>query len=230
MAIEAVLFDYGQTLVTFEFPRAELLAVLERARPWLGASAPSAEWLMFHVLQPLEAGLESFGEDEVDYAAYYAAAWRRVGLNPSPEVLDRILDLEQQCWDRAVEVAPGALGLLDRLRARGIRTGLASNAPFPPALLARQVNGNGIGQRMDVVVFSSAVGRRKPAPELYQAALDQLGVAPAHALYVGDKVREDYEGPRAIGMEAVICTQLSATAVPAPVPSIGRLEDLEGLL
>ena len=230
MATEAVLFDYGLTLVTFEFPRDCLLRVLQQARTWLGDASPSADWLLFHVLHPLEDELEGLGEDEVDYLEVYERAWRRVGLEPGRDVLYRILDGEQLCWDRAVQVVAEALSVLDALRGRGVKTALASNAPFPPEMMTRQVTGNGIGERMDAVVFSSMIGRRKPAPELYRTALDALAVRPERALYVGDRQREDYDGPRAIGMRALLCTA-NARTVPAPgTPSIDSLHQLLDLL
>jgi len=88
MRTEAILFDYGLTLVAFEYPTQGLLGVLETVRPWLGPDPPSAEWLMFHVLHPLEQDLEDFGsDDEVDYLAFYERAWRRAGLDVPAEVL-----------------------------------------------------------------------------------------------------------------------------------------------
>ncbi len=231
MRTEAILFDYGLTLVTFEYPTACLLEVLEVIRPWLGAEPPSADWLKFHVLHPLEADLDGFAsDDEVDYLDFYERAWRRAGLVVPKETLYRILDLEQQCWDRSVRIAPGALDVLDRLRAGGRRTGICSNAPFPAEMMLRQLRGNGIGERMDTVVFSSAVGRRKPAPEPYLAALEELGLPAAAVLFVGDKVREDYDGPRALGMRAVLCSDLARTAPPAGIPVIQSLAGLEAIL
>jgi HAD superfamily hydrolase (TIGR01509 family) len=231
MRTRAVLFDYGLTLVTFEYPTQCLLEVLEEARQWLGAGAPTAEWLLFHVLHPLEEELSRFGdEEEIDYLPFYQQAWKRAGLDPDPEILYRILDLEQRCWDRAVQVAPGALELLDRLRHRGLLIGICSNAPFPPEMMRRQVDGNGIGPRMDAVIFSSDIGKRKPAPEPYRAALTELGVEPGSTLFVGDRLREDYEGPRALGMRAVLCTAFAREEVPTGVATVGQLAELEDLL
>lgn len=225
--LRGVLFDYGLTLVTFIYPRAELLCVLDQVRPWLGPAAPDAETLMREVLEPLEEDLEGIGEDEVDYLSFYECAWRRAGFDVQGETLYRILDLEQRCWDRSVSLAPDALRTLERLRARGLRTAVASNAPFPPEMLHRQVRAIGVAERVDAVVFSSEVGRRKPAPELYQAALDRIGVAAVEALYVGDRTVEDYEGPRRLGMRAVLCTALARQPVDEAVPTIARLGDLE---
>lgn len=230
VTIEAVLFDYGLTLVTFEFPRACLLRVLESYRPRLGPATPDAEKIMREVLEPLEADLEGYGEDEVDYMDFYDRAWRRAGIEAPRELLYELLDHEQRCWDAAVRLAPAALQTLDRLRRRGFRTAVASNAPFPPELMRRQLEGNGIAERLDAIVFSSEVGRRKPAPELYQAALDKLQVRPERALYVGDRYAEDYEGPRRLGMQALLCTALARQPAPDGVPTIATLAELEDRL
>lgn len=228
--VRAVLFDYGLTLVTFTFPRAGLMQVLERVRPWLGADAPDAQTLMRDVVEVIESELPTSGKDEIDYMDLYDRAWRRAGLDVPRRTLYRILDLEQQCWDRAMRVAPDALEALDRLRARGLRTAVVSNAPFPPEFMHRQTRLSGIAERVDAVVFSSEVGRRKPAPELYLAALDRLGAEPAETLFVGDRVLEDYDGPRRLGMHAVLCTALAREQVRDGVPTILRLADLDEYL
>ena len=83
---------------------------------------------------------------------------------------------------------------------------------------------------LDAVVFSSDVGRRKPAPEVYRAALDALGVDARHVLFVGDRVREDYEGPRAAGMRAVIFTAHAEEPPPYGVPAVASLKEVPRLL
>ena len=232
--VDAVLFDYGRTLVTFDYPTEELLDVLRRFRPRieqaLGATAPTAEAILKDVLMPLEELVESPGEDEVTYADVYRATWRSAGLDLPDDLLHEILDEEQLCWDRAVVVDPDALQVLSWLGARGIKRGVCSNAPFPPEMMLRQVQSNGVGELVDSVIFSSQFGRRKPAPEIYRAALEAVGVAADRALFVGDRVREDYEGPRSVGMRAVICTAHAAQLPPDGVPTITSLSDLPGLL
>ncbi len=227
---QAVLFDYGLTLVAFDFPRSCLLATLEEFRGEIGraagVAAPAAEALLRDVLEPIEERLPHFGEDEVDYLAFYSDAWRAAGLELPPGLLYRVLDAEQRCWDRAVSVAPGLFEGLERLRALGLKLAICSNAPFPPEMMTRQVESLGIARLMDAVVFSSEIGRRKPAPELYLAALERLGIAPGSALYVGDRPREDYEGPRRLGMRAVLCTALARAPIPPEVPAISSLAEL----
>jgi HAD superfamily hydrolase (TIGR01549 family) len=234
MHSDAVLFDYGRTLVTFTYPTEDLLDVLERFRPHIGqatgAGAPSADALLRDVLMPLEEHIESPGEDEVAYEDVYREAWRRAGLDLPDDLLHDILDQEQQCWDRAVRVDADALQLLSWLGEQGIKRVVCSNAPFPPEMMLRQVSSNGIGKLMDSVVFSSQFGRRKPAPEIYLAALDSVGATAGRALFVGDRVREDYEGPRSVGMRAVICTAHAAELPPKGTPTIATLAEVPALL
>jgi HAD superfamily hydrolase (TIGR01509 family) len=229
-----VLFDYGRTLVTFSYPTEELLEVLQEFRPRieaaLGVPAPDADAILRDVLLPLEEYISSMSEDEVDYMDVYRSAWERAGLKLPEPLLHQILDAEQMCWDQAVVLDPDALQVLSWLEAHGIKRGICSNAPFPPAMMRRQVETNGIAERVDAIVFSSEIGRRKPAPELYLAALDALATAPERTMFVGDRVREDYEGPRALGMRAVVLTAHAEEPPPEGVPTIASLTELPGLL
>jgi len=232
--VEAVLFDYGRTLVTFEYPKGRLLEVIERFRPAIseaiGVPAPQAEKIMEDVLLPLEAVIESPDEDEVSYVDVYSGAWSRAGMELPGALLYEILDAEQQVWDEVAQVDADAPPVLGWLRDRGIKLAVCSNAPFPPEMMLRQVEKNGIAALMDAAVFSSRLGRRKPAPEVYRATLQAVGIEAERALFVGDRAREDYEGPRSVGMRAVICTAHAAEPPPDGIPTIASLKDLPGIL
>jgi len=232
--VDGVLFDYGQTLVTFAYPKEELLEVIRNFRPTieeaLGTPAPPAEVILENVFMPLERYVSSENEDEVDWLEVTKASWEGAGL-PLPEgLLYEIVDAEQSCWDRIVRVDDDAVSILTLLRSRGIRCAICSNAPFPPEMMRRQVQANGIGALMDGIVFSSMVGRRKPAPEIYRAALEVIGLDADRVLFVGNREREDYQGPRSLGMQAVIFTAHNAEPAPDRIPSIDRLRELPGLL
>jgi HAD superfamily hydrolase (TIGR01509 family) len=232
--VQGVLFDYGRTLVTFEYPTQELLEVMHRFRPRieaaLGVPAPEAEAILEEVLLPLETYVGSMSEDEVDYMEVYRDMWAKAGMRMPDGLLHEILDAEQMCWDRAVRLDPDALQVLSWLGVRGIKRAVCSNAPFPPEMMRRQVETNGVAELVDALVFSSAIRKRKPAPEMYVAALDAIGVDPKHALFVGDRVREDYEGPRAVGMRAVIFTAHAEAPPEDGIPTISSLTELANLL
>ncbi len=231
---EGVIFDYGRTLVTFAYPAEELVAVLREFRPRieeaLGVPAPEAETILHDVALPLEEYISSMSEDEVDYMDVFRDAWHRAGLRLPDGLLHEILDAEQRCWDHSVRVDPEALDLLAWLGERGIKRGICSNAPFPPEMMRRQVESNGIAAAVDAVVFSSEVGRRKPSPELYGVALRAIGTTADRTLFAGDRVREDYEGPVALGMRAVIVLAHAEELPGDGVPTVRSLAGLRELV
>jgi HAD superfamily hydrolase (TIGR01509 family) len=226
--VKAVLFDYGFTLVTYRFPAEALIEAMEEVRGWLGSDPPTALQIVQNVLAPIDAQLPELGrsEDEVDYLAFYADGWRRAGFDLPSATLYRILDLECRCWDGTVRLADDAISTLDELARRNLRTAICSNAPFPPEMMHRQLQRVGVADHVDAIVLSSEVGRRKPAPEIYRAALGRLQVEPGQALFVGDQLVEDYQAPRRVGMDAVLCTALARRPPPPGVPVIGSLANL----
>jgi 4-nitrophenyl phosphatase len=73
----------------------------------------------------------------------------------------------------------------------------------------------------------------KPAPGLYQVALERLGVPPAHTLVVGDRLETDIAGGQALGCRTALV--LSGVTTPAqaqtwtPAPDL-LLPDLASLV
>jgi HAD superfamily hydrolase (TIGR01549 family) len=89
--------------------------------------------------------------------------------------------------------------VLEELRRHGLKLGVVSNGQRD---LERFVEHHRID--VDVAVGSAAFGRTKPHPSIFLAALEQLGVRPAHAAMVGDSYEDDIEGARALGMMAYL--------------------------
>ena len=61
----------------------------------------------------------------------------------------------------------------------------------------------GIAERIDFAVFSSEIGKRKPHPEIFERALEALGVSPEEAMFVGDRLYEDVRGAGELGITTV---------------------------
>jgi putative hydrolase of the HAD superfamily len=93
--------------------------------------------------------------------------------------------------------------LLEALRRRGLALGVVSNAADSPELLRRELAESGIAERIDHAVFASELGRRKPDAEIFESALEALGVRAESALFVGDRLDEDVRGAAELGMTTV---------------------------
>src|SRR5260370_36717997 len=70
--------------------------------------------------------------------------------------------------------------------------------------MRQQLSALGLADYFEAVTFSSEVGVRKPHPEIYADALKKLGADPSRTLFVGDRVLEDVQGPKSLGMRAVL--------------------------
>jgi len=90
--------------------------------------------------------------------------------------------------------------VLDELRARGVALAICSNWDWD---LHEAIESAGLTGSFDVIVSSAWVGARKPHPRIYARTLEELGIAPADALFVGDTYACDVDGPRAAGMRTV---------------------------
>ena len=211
--IEAVLFDYGHTLIHFDDrPHDRLLGAYQRINQLLAErlrrDVPEATVLIEKVSRAVDDEIQrdyaSGREEEVEIAGLYDAALRALGLELDPAVIEQVMELEQDGWVGAVHVGPDVVATLEALRADGLRLGIVSNAAYLPRLMVRQMRALGLRDYFDGVTFSSEVGRRKPHPAIYQDALRKIGVDAAQTLFVGDRVREDVQGPQRLGMHAVL--------------------------
>jgi putative hydrolase of the HAD superfamily len=209
--LEAVLFDYGHTLLDFRFDEDLWLGCLRDMLTAAGGDPERAPDLRDTFRRRFEA-LSADPDDraELVYAEVVAEALAACGATPAPDLVRAAIEAEHRGWASARHLHPEAHGLLESVRARGLRTGIVSNTFDPPDLLHADVASDGVAERVDVVVFSSEVGLRKPAPEIYEAALARLSVRPVDALFVGDRVREDVQGPAALGMRTCLVTYFRA--------------------
>jgi HAD superfamily hydrolase (TIGR01662 family) len=211
--IGAVLFDYGHTLIYFdERPHSALLGAYENVNRLLADTlereVPTAQVMIEKVSQAVDAEIQrdyaAGREEEVEIATIYDTALRGIGLQLESALIERVMELEQEGWLNSVHVGPDVVSTLEELRRRGLRLGIVSNAAYLPRLMKGQLAALGLAKYFTGVTFSSEIGLRKPHPAIYQDALAKIGAEPSRTVFVGDRVREDVQGPKSLGMRAVL--------------------------
>ena len=94
---------------------------------------------------------------------------------------------------------PGVIGLMEELKRRGFRLAIVSNKPDEAVKLLAAECFRGLA---DTAMGETAARRRKPAPDMPNDALAELGADKARAVYVGDS-EVDIQTARNAGMACI---------------------------
>lgn len=210
--LEAVLFDWGNTLVRFDWDE-ELVHAGHRA---------------------------ALGRDDPDFTARWRALvlGDRHGYRPYAELLaelgvedpDGFIEREHREWLVAYTVLASAPALLESLRERGLGTGLVANAwPDPGWLVRSDAEALGLAPLLDTMAFGEEAGVRKPAPGIFLRACGELGVEPAATLFVGDDLLADVRGAADVGMRTVQALWFRADDAPGIEPDFRALTAMDVL-
>jgi len=225
--LEAVLFDWGDTLMRWDFRPALVEAGHDAGLAALGLEPSpglSARFRDAYLPGLLAPGLL----EEVDYPGLVRSLLGDAGIEVDDAGLERFLDAEHRAWAPARRLAATTHTLLEVLRERGLRLALVSNAIDPPWLLHRDLAELGVAERLDAAVFSSEIGLRKPHAAIFERALALVGVAPERALMVGDRLREDVGGAAALGIATCQALWFAADEADAgPEPDFRALTQMD---
>ena len=226
-ALRAVLLDIGDTIMR---PEPSWEHVYQLALREYGVDV-DAEALRDALRSVFNSGGYGF-EDRFDATQETShqrsveldrRAIQQLGLPPMPEAFfSRLgeLFLVTSHW----HVFPDVYPALDALKERDLTLGVVSNWiwTLPELLHALDLVG-----KFDFIVASSRVGYEKPHRGIFDHALELAGVPPAAAMHVGDNVRADVEGARAVGIAPVLIDRHHRVIdAPADVPLIHSLEEL----
>lgn len=125
-------------------------------------------------------------------------------------------------WD---QIPPGTRDALERIRCE-YAIAVISNADGGIETVLRRC---GIADCFASITDSGIVGREKPHPAIFEAALREMKAEPADSLYVGDVYSVDYVGARNAGMQAVLFDVAGAYRE-REFPRVESLAELEAWL
>jgi putative hydrolase of the HAD superfamily len=230
MTIHAVLVDAGGTLVLPDH------AIVTESFRSIGAEVDPAGLDRAHY-----AGMAAFDRLAVNDAGA-ARTYRRAYAIEAGVPLDRLEDAVEALsrliattghWTRPI---PGARTVLEAVQAAGLRIVVVSNTERGDAAdqIARagicQV-GPGPGVPVVAVIDSAILGRAKPDPAMFEAALAAVDVPAAAAIHVGDSLLADVRGAAGVGIEPIHIDPLDRCTERGHrhLGSIADLSDLLGL-
>ncbi len=213
--IESLIFDLDGTLVDREIGAHEWLRSHYAKLP-----TPRGDFSAFHAqFQRLDARGHA---SKLETFAQLAQSW---GWMQTPEEIwgDYRCNVGGFC-----ELFSDATPSLCALREKGLSLAILTNGTIE--CQQRKIEALGLSAMVDTILISEREGCKKPAPELFWRACENLEKTPAKCLMIGDSFKADVQGALKAGLQAVLLQRDSSNDSIPNVPTIRSLSELVSLV
>jgi HAD superfamily hydrolase (TIGR01509 family) len=202
--MRAVLFDWGNTLVRFEWDNELLVAGHQAGLAAVGRADEAAAFT-----ERFRSEIYPRLTPDDDYVAMLHA---ELGLDQADA--EAFVVAEYNAWRPATSLAATAHALLESLRSQGLKLAVVTNHwPEPAWLVREEIERFGVAERVDSIILAGEVGARKPDPAIFRRALQELDVDPFDAMFVGDRLDSDIRGAGDLGLVTVQALWFAADEV-----------------
>jgi putative hydrolase of the HAD superfamily len=206
MPIKAVLFDMFDTLMLIEKDHAFYSPSLKRAHSFLVKNGVDVQFSVFRdaYLKARDAlYVEADAKlEEPHFNSRISNALEILGYSDvENDVVAGTTNAFCEEFMEYVRIDDHTKSALKKLHGK-YKLGIVSNFAIPECV-DKLLEKHGLHRFFDVVVVSGAVNKRKPSPEIFQKALEAIGVSAENAVFVGDTADADIIGAKAAGMKTI---------------------------
>jgi putative hydrolase of the HAD superfamily len=198
LKVKAILFDLGNTLVY-----QQLYEPFQRILQANGVIKSIEE-----IKKAFEKGNEDFdAERQVVFPPHeFYVLWnmkilKHLGITSSARELAAEIDRQWFKFSK-IYVYPDAKEALRKLKRMGLKLGVVTGSYEID--IKQILSAAGLEGFFDICVGADTTGKRKPDPEAFKHALNRLGVKAEEAIFVGDRLEQDYLGAQKVGMNALL--------------------------
>lgn len=138
-----------------------------------------------------------YDDGQLSGAEYWTSIVQHYGLEPNRPLITRLIQEDVKSW---THINSSMIQFIQECRNRVHRLAIISNmARDTLAFMREHFQWLDL---FDALTFSCDVGRNKPAREIYQVCLDELGVNPGECLFVDDSP-DNVQAAMELGMAAI---------------------------
>jgi len=189
--IQAILFDLDNTLIDFMLMKTKSCEAAIEAMISAG--------LRMDRKKAMKILFELYGEKGIEYNRIFQEFLSKTMGKIDYKILAEGIVAYRRAQAAYVKPYPGTVRTLVRLKEKGMKIGIVSDAPSVNAWI-RLVEMK-LDDFFDVVVTFDDTGQKKPSKFPFLKAIERLGVKPANVLFVGDWPERDIKGAKALGMK-----------------------------
>lgn len=233
--LKAILFDMGSTLIEFENSTWDVLGRVCATKGYEflkrgNLNVPSFEefWQaldgeFLKARGRVEGSLKEFTVEKVAESLF-----NFLNLSTSDGLCESFIEMYYQPISDQLTLIDGAGEVLTYFKEGNLKIGLVSNTIFPERFHLTELKRFGLYRYLDHHLFSSQVGVRKPHPQIFLTALDELNAEPSQAVFVGDRLVEDIGGAQKVGMKGIL-RRAARRDYSAPITPDARIDQLKEL-
>jgi len=207
MSFKAIFFDLYGTLVDID--TKEDLEAFNKTALWLSLTGIRIDGYEFmerylRTSRELHAAASAHTQNpEIDVSEVFKTVLEdRVPLSGVNALLPQLCLVFRAMPTRYIRTYPWVHNVLARLKKLGYKLGLLSNAQRSFSLAEMEMLG--IRSYFDALVFSSDVGVQKPDRPVFERILTQLSLSPDEVVFIGNDLKADISGAKALGMSTVL--------------------------
>ena len=199
MKYEAVIFDLFGTLVDDlvhpEYQRVEYRRMMKKMNDVLSVSEEDFRPIWSALGDKLNTGFFPSMEAALEHIC------DELGVDVDGDKLSKAAQVRFEFIRQALIPRHDSVKALIQLRTLGYKIGLISDCTKEVSVLWPDTQ---FARFFDAAILSCLVGVRKPDPQIYDLACEQLKVIPRKCLYVGDGGSQELTGASRAGMGAVL--------------------------
>lgn len=239
MKIQAVLFDLGETLISFG--KVDAVAIFKQGgglaynflRGLNQPTGPLSLFLLRHLLIiRFFQLLSSITGRDFDSFELLKKTERMRGVSLTDEQWREFGWLWYEPLSRLGSIEPDLVQTLEKLKSAGLKIGILSNTFINAFILEKHLEQFNLPGYFSVRLYSYQFKYRKPNPKIFIDAAQTIGCLPENVLYVGDRLDNDVAGAVRANMTPVLkraCTNAGKT-IPQNVAVVENLSELPALI
>ncbi len=216
--IKAVLFDLDNTLIDF--------MKMKRQATDAAVEAMIAAGVELNKAQATRLIYELYDQYGIEHQQIFQEFLIRTQNKLDYKILSAGIVAYRKARTVLAEPYPGVMSTLLKLKQRGLKLAIVSDAPILQAWT--RLTEMKIQEFFDAVVTFDDTGERKPSKKPFEKALEQLNVKPEEVLHVGDWPERDIAGAKALGMKTAFAKY--GASKPMTVKADYQLNKVEDLL
>jgi len=157
-----------------------------------------------------------------DQAQMFKDAFDAFGLKAPDWVIEKLIGV----WNKNKLLAkpyPDTMQALEMLKGKGIKIAIVSNTP--KLSVDGVLEKFGFDKLFDAVCFSYETGFLKTDVEMFDVALEKLGISREDAIMVGDSLETDIAGAEKAGIMAVLIDRKGTREYKNKIRSLTEIEN-----